>query len=503
MCTGAVMSAGLPEPEVSDLRPEGSLGTRVSRGLGWSLMGQALARIGVFTSGVILARLLMPADMGEVAAALLVVNIMMAINELGVIPAIVRWTGDLKEATGTAATIAIVNSLAMYVVAYLIAPYVSQLTNTPGSMWVIRIMSLTVLVDGLIAVPLAILYRELRVLPQVVAEVAGTAVYVGLSVGLASAGVGPNSIAWGRVFGAVATGLLLAVAARWMVRPRFKLSVAKELLRFGLPLAVSAAVFEGVMSVDYLIVGRELAGAALGIYLLAFNLSSWPVSVVSMAIGRVSFAGYSALLGDKERLARGFVQSVAVALSATIPLVLILVVLSPDVVDVVYGSVWAEAAAPLRWLLVVGGLRVLLQLGGEIIAVTDRTMVVLRLRFIWLLLLPPVLDYGAEHIGLSGVGMAHVAIAVGVMTPLFLWEIRRSGIPLVPLAFTLRRPAIAGAVAFVAMMLVSPFVDAGLVRILSLGFVGSIVYAAVLLPSNPVISRTWEQLRGAGGGAPL
>ena len=209
------------------------------------------------------------------------------------------------------------------------------------------------------------------------------------------------------------------------------------------------------------------------------------------------------MLGDKERLARGFVQSVAVALSATIPLVLILVVLSPDVVDVVYGSVWAEAAAPLRWLLVVGGLRVLLQLGGEIIAVTDRTMVVLRLRFIWLLLLPPVLDYGAEHIGLSGVGMAHVAIAVGVMTPLFLWEIRRSGIPLVPLAFTLRRPAIAGAVAFVAMMLVSPFVDAGLVRIFSLGFVGSIVYAAVLLPSNPVISRTWEQLRGAGGGAPL
>lgn len=492
------MSAAPPESDAEDQRPAGALGTRVSRGLGWSLIGQVLARIGVFTSGMVLARLLAPIDMGEVAAALVVVNVMMAINELGVIPAIVRWTGDVSEAYATAATIAIVNSVAMYLVAYAIAPYVAGLTNTPGSVWVIRIMSLTVLVDGVIAVPLAILYRELRVVPQVIAEVVGTVAYVGMSVGLAVTGIDANSIAWGRVTGALVTGVILALAARWKVRPAFNLGVARELLRFGMPLAVSAAVFEGVMSVDYLIVGRELAGASLGVYLLAFNLSSWPVSVVSLAIGRVSFAGYSALLGDHDRLVRGFVQSVAVALSATIPLVLILGFLSPDVVDVVYGAVWADAAAPLRWLLIVGGLRVLLQLAGEIIAVVDRTMVVLRLRFLWLLLLPLALDYGAEHMGLSGVGIAHVLVALVIMTPLFLREVRRSGIPLKPLGGTLPRPAVAGALAFVAMVLLSPLVESGIMRILVLGTVGSLVYVSALVPANPVVTRTWQQLRGVG-----
>ncbi|MFV0317406.1 MAG: lipopolysaccharide biosynthesis protein [Microthrixaceae bacterium] len=485
-----------PEAEADSDRPSGSLGTRVSRGLGWSLVGQAITRVGIFTSGVILARLLVPEDMGEVAAGLLLLNVMMAINELGVIPAIVRWTGDVRRATGTAATIAFVNSVAMYAIAFAIAPYVSRLTLTPGSTWVIRIMCLSVLVDGLVAVPLAMLYRRLRVFPQIVAEVFGMLVYVGVAVGLAASDAGPNSIAWGRVLGAMATGVVLIGASRWPARPNFDLRIARELLRFGLPLAVSAAVFEAVMSVDYLIVGRELAGAMLGIYLLAFNLSSWPVSVLSMAIGRVSFAGYSALLGDHERLVRGFVQSVAVALSATVPMVLVLAFLSDDVVQVVYGSVWSDAAAPLRWLLVVGGLRVLLQMAGELIAVLDRPGVVLRLRFIWLLLLPVALDYGAERVGLSGVGMAHVAIAAFIMTPLFLWEIRRSGIPLQPLADTLPRPILAALVSLLTMTLMSLFVEEPVARLVLLGLVGPASYIAVLLPANPVVARTWHQLRG-------
>ncbi len=244
--------------ELNSPPPSGELGKRVSRGLGWSLLGQIFTRVGVFASGIVLARLLAPIDMGEVAAALVVVNIILAINELGVIPALVRWTGDLREAAATATTIAVVNSVAMYGVAFFVAPMVSSLTNTPGSIWVIRIMSLSVLVDGLIAVPLAMLFRQIRVIPQVLCESAGMAVYIAVSIGLASTGVDANAIAWGRALGALATGALMLSVSWWPARPAFNRQVASELLRFGMPLAVSAAVFEGVMSVDYLIVGREL-----------------------------------------------------------------------------------------------------------------------------------------------------------------------------------------------------------------------------------------------------
>ncbi len=236
-------------------------------------------------------------------------------------------------------------------------------------------------------------------------------------------------------------------------------------------------------------------------YLLAFNLSSWPVSVVSVAIGRVSFAGYSALLDDHARLVRGFVQSIAVAVSFTLPMVLVLSFLSPDLVDVIYGAVWSEAAAPLRWLLVLGGLRVLLQLAGEVIAVVGRTGTVLRLRLFWLLLLPLTLDYGAEHAGLRGVGIAHVTVATVVMVPLFLWEIRRSGIPLKPLASVLPRPVAAGVAALVAMVVLERYVDQQAARLLIVGGTGGLVYLAALVPANKVVMQTWHQLRGTSGSA--
>ena len=37
-------------------------------------------------------------------------------------------------------------------------------------------------------------------------------------------------------------------------------------------------------------------------YLLAFNLSSWPVTLVSLAVGKVAFAGFTTIAHDKVRL---------------------------------------------------------------------------------------------------------------------------------------------------------------------------------------------------------
>lgn len=495
-------SADIAATPASD-GPSADLGQRVSRGLGWSLLGQMLARLGTFASGIILARLLAPIDFGEVAAALVVVNVLLCINELGVIPAIVRWRGDIELATATATTIALVTSLFMYGVAFCIAPAVAHLTLTPGSTWVIRIMALTVLVDGVVAIPLALLYRGLRTVPLVTGEVVGMVAFVAVAAWLATRGVDAEAVAWGRVVGAVVTAGILISVSRWPSWPHFDRRVARQLVRYGLPLAVSATLFEGVMNVDYLIVGRELAGASLGVYLLAFNLSTWPVSIVSRAMSRVSFAGYSAVRHDRDRLVRGFIHSIAVALSVIVPLVLILAVLAPAVVSVVYGSAWGDAAAPTRWLLVLGGLRVLLLLAIEVIAVVGRTMSVLLITLVWLLALPLVLDYGAEHGGLSGAGMAHVAVALGVAVPLFALELRRIGVPLLELARVAVRPALAAAGALVVMLGVEQFVGASLTRAASMAMAGGVVYVALLVPGNDMVSHTWAQLRGqrVGDGA--
>jgi PST family polysaccharide transporter len=275
------------------------------------------------------------------------------------------------------------------------------------------------------------------------------------------------------------------------------------LLAFGFPLAASTAVLESVMNVDYLIVGRELYGAALGVYLLAFNLSSWPVSVLSVAIARVSFAGYSALGDDHARLDRGFAHSVAVALSFTVPLVALLMWLASDLVSLLYGTAWTAAAAPLRWLVFIGGVRVMLTMAGEVLAVTGRVGTVLWLRVVWLAALPVPLMLGAEAGGLRGVAMAHVLVGVGLVVPLFLWRLHKAGFDLAPLARSVVRPLLAAMAAVLSMSVPSRLMSAPAARIVVLGALGSGVYLLVLLPANPVVRALWGQLRGRGALAEL
>ena len=478
--------------------PGRSVGTRVSRGLGVSLLGQVVTRLGVFASGVVLARLLTPEDFGVFAVALTAATVVMAINELGVIPAIVRWRGDLAAACATGATLALGMSAVLWVGAVVTAPALAAAVDAPEAVTVIRVLTATVLVDGAIAVPLALLARELRQGAQVVAEVAGMVVMVALSVGLAAAGGGAAGMAWGRLAGAVVTGVLFVRAAPWPASLGWDPAIARELLGFGLPIAVSALLLEGVLTVDYLVVGRISGVAALGVYLLAFNLSSWPVSTISMAVARVSFAGFALLSHDRERLTSGFVHAITVALIVVVPMVVVLVVVAPDLVRTVYGARWLDAVAPLRWLLVLGGLRVLYELAGELVAVAGQPRVVTRTRAVWLVTLVPLLAVGAAADGLRGVAVAHVVVAAGLVGPLLLRDLHRVGMPLGALARAAARPALAAVPAAVAGLAGARLAPPGLVALAVAGAAGCAVYAVGVAPGNASLRRVAGQLRARG-----
>lgn len=474
-----------------------SLGSLIGRGLGWSFAGQIINRIGIFGSGIVLARLLTREDFGVYAVALVVLNILGAINELGVIPAIVRWQGDLRAAVATGTTLATGFSLILYGLIFIGAPTFAEAMNAPDATGVLRLLGLTIIVDGMSGASQALLHRSFIQDRQTLAETLGMVVYVVVAVVLAVGGAGPWSIAWGRVLGSIVTGSLFARYAPFRCRPGFDPAVAREMLRFGVPLALSALVAEAVLNVDYVIVGQTLGPVNLGIYLLAFNLSSWPVSTVSMAVAKVAFAGFSRLVGDRERLQIAVSRSFGLALTGTVPLVLILGVLAPEVVGVVYGDKWLPAATAVRFLLVLGGLRVVQDLLFDVIAADGRSRANLRVRLAWLVVLVPALLLGAELDGIRGVGIAHMAVSLAVVTPLLLSAGRLSGIGVRPLASQALRPLAAGGVALAAMLAVLPVASGDIVRLGVVGATGGLVYVAALLPGNALLAGNLGRLRAA------
>ncbi|WP_045747047.1 lipopolysaccharide biosynthesis protein [Actinoplanes rectilineatus] len=424
-----------------------TLADRAGRALGWSFLSTALARLGTLAIGVALARILGPAQFGTFAVAMVALLAVLSFNELGVSLAIVRWPGEPSAIAGTVATISMLSSAVVYAVCYLGAPAFATLMGDPAATPVVRLLTLCVLVNGVVAVPAALLQRQFRQGRKMIADQVTTWLGAGVSITCALAGQGAMSLAIGQLTGAVAGGILLAAFAPAGLRPGFDRATARDLLRFGLPLAGSSIVVFAVANIDRLIVGAVLGPVPLGFYVLAVNLSNWPVTMFSQPVRQVAPAALARLQHDPPAMRGTFLTTAGLLTAITFPACALLAVAATPVITLVYGSTWAPAAAVLPWLALLGALRIIFELIYDYFVVLANTRVVFAVQVAWLLLLAPAVYLGARWGGSPGAAAAQLAVALVAILPLYLHELRRTTIA--PAAF-LSRLALPTAVTAVA-----------------------------------------------------
>src|SRR5699024_9148861 len=145
---------------------------------------------------------------------------------------------------------------------------------------VVRLLILSVLVNGAVAGPAALLQRSFLERPRMVIDQVNVWVGALVSIVLALMGMGAMALAIGRLVGSVLSGIMFLAASPIRLRLGFDRQKASALLKFGLPLAGSSIVVFLVGYADQLMAGALLGTIALGFYVLAFNLSSWPLNIV-------------------------------------------------------------------------------------------------------------------------------------------------------------------------------------------------------------------------------
>ncbi len=410
------------------LGDKSSLMGQASRALSWSFISNAGSRFGTLAIGVVLARLLGPHAFGTFAVALVALLAVLSFNELGVSLAIVRWQRDPAEIAPTVTTLSLVASIVIYVGCFVGAPAFASAMGAPAATTVIRVLALNVVVDGAVATPAALLQRYFRQDRKMIADQVNNWLGAGLSIALAVSGFGAMSLALGRIVGAVVAGVLFIVYSPLPYRLGLDRLKARALLRFGMPLAGASLVVFAVTNVDQLVVGHMLGATALGFYVLAFNLASWPVNMFSQPVRSVAPAVFSRLQHDPAAMRTGFLYTASSLGSVTLPVCLLISGASIPLIGFLYGPRWLPAANALLWLAMLGGLRILFELVYDYFVVLARSRVIFTIQLAWLLVLIPAVIAGARKYGIFGVGMAEVAVAACVVFPWYLGELSKVGI---------------------------------------------------------------------------
>jgi PST family polysaccharide transporter len=488
-----VVESGLSDVEPADMNAQPEFGAQIRSALGWSVGTQVALRIASFASGVITARILAPDDLGVFAVALAVMTILVALNDLGVILGIVRWKGDIGEMTPTAFTLAIGSSLLLFVGALVAAGPLASVMGSPAAEGVIRLMAVVIVIDGIVAVPMGGTVRDLRQDVMGRAEMAAIPVGIVVTVGLALAGTGAWSLAWGRVAGALTTGALLLWASPLKLRLGWDRDIARHLLSFGVPLAGTTLVEELLLNLDYFIVGAILGVEALGFYLLAFNLSNWPISIMREGIRRVSIAGFARLDDDRSRLNAQFTRAVGLLVTVALPIVLALSILAVPIIQVLYGEKWEPASTALGVLAFLGLARVTLGLFFDLLIALGRSKSTFVLQLCWLALLAPALYLVTSATDtIRGPAIAHVAVAYGLVLPAYLAVLRANGVPLRQLGRHLVKPLLAAIPMVVILVVARVLFDRALIELI-VGGAGLLLYALIVLPFDQL--RDWRSRR--------
>lgn len=425
------------------------VGARVIAGAKWSLTNNVVIRIGTFVAGIILARLLYPEQYGVFAASFLVVEIALSLNEMGVSLAIVRWPDNPRTFAPTAATLAILGSVVVYALCFTLSPIFADLLHVPQAVGYMQLLSILVIIDGVTAVPTALLTRDFAQRARFAADFVGFAFGTALTLAMAFSGYGVLSLVLGRVVGNVLS-MVIILRLRWIV-PGWNRTLAIRLLRYGLPLAGSSLLVLGTMNVDYIIVSTTLGSVALGLYSLAFNASSWSVSLLSEAARRVALAGFARSNGNPDELSRQFARGISLVFALAVPSCLGLAAVAEPFLTVVYGLRWVSAAPALRFLAILGILRIFAILSYDLLVSANRRWTIAGIEFAWLAALIPSLALGAWSDGIRGVAIAHVMVALLLVIPLYLLAMQRSGVRTVDLARA-TWPLLAGGVAMAVVV---------------------------------------------------
>jgi PST family polysaccharide transporter len=172
-----------------------------------------------------------------------------------------------------------------------------------------------------------------------------------VSVGLAAFGWGGAALVWGNVArsGFRLVAFVASVPRRqWLEPCRLTLRQTRELLAFGVPIALAALCAFAARRWDNLLVSRFFGPGPTGTYNLAYNLADVPAIQIGEQIGDVLLPSFARLEG--ERRVAALVRSMVLLALVVFPMAVGLAAVAPTLVAAIFDERW-RPMAPMLVLL--------------------------------------------------------------------------------------------------------------------------------------------------------
>ncbi|NQV61916.1 MAG: lipopolysaccharide biosynthesis protein [Alphaproteobacteria bacterium] len=342
-----------------------NLTAKTANGLKWTYIATGINMGLQIMLTATMARILTPDSYGLVAMCYMIVKFGAYFAQLGLASALIRQPTLTAAVINTAFCTSGIASLCLFSLVWLSAPAFEIVFGDSRIVPLVHIAAWSFLTASISVVALALLRRDMRFgtigMIEVASFIAGP-----LAVGLPLAlyGFGAASLVWGFLAQSIVLSMLAYTACGRSLRIRFDRSAFRLLFTFGGKHSLISFLEFLTYILDVFLIAQLLGAKALGLYNRATYLIQIPAQALNNAVTKVAYPAFSAANTDPGRLARAYLSAFLLVGMVLFPVGFGISVAAVELVTVMLGRQWADAAEILRLLAIAVPFHLMLHVHG-------------------------------------------------------------------------------------------------------------------------------------------
>lgn len=348
----------------------------------WVFLDQVGGQLIGFLVSIVLARILVPSDFGLIAMTTLFVNIGNTLMDSGLTMSLIRSKENKQIDYATVFYINISVGILIYFLLYFTAPLVADFYSSPLLEDILKVYTLTFIINSFFAVQKAILVKDMNFKYQLRISLPSLILSGIFGVYLAYLGYGVWSLVYMYIVKSIIDGILYWLLIKWRPTREFSWTLAKYHLKYGINICISSLIHVIYTDLYNLFIGRIYNPAILGYYFRANSTKTLIVNNLSTTLDKVLFPVFAQIQDDDVRLKLVYRRVMQQVFFWICPILTYFLIMANPIFVFIFSEKWLPAVPYFQILCLVGILTPIQTYNVNILKVKGRSDLVLKLEYI-------------------------------------------------------------------------------------------------------------------------
>lgn len=359
-----------------------SLKKQALQGFIWTYVEQSGGQIINFFVNILLARTLFPADFGILGLLFVFITIANALVDGGMKISIIRKK-EVTDRDYTSVFFAnILMSCLLYAIIFFLAPCIAEFYNKPELVPIMRVFSITIVLQAFVFVQSAILTKNLNFRQQSLMKIPSIILSSAIGIILAILHYGAWSLVWMYLTQTFFWAFFHWIFSDWKPKLVFDKALFKYHFNFGYKLTLIEVLNAIVSNVYQIVIGKYYSVLNVGYYTQSLTLRQLPISNIYGPASKLFLPIFSKIQDDEVRVVRTYQQILSVLIVVIAPILAFLAIFSEQIIVFLYSEKWRVAAPFLFHLAVAGIFTVVCSFNLTVLNIIGGSKLLLKIEFL-------------------------------------------------------------------------------------------------------------------------